>query len=163
MREQLARASSSGDLESIDGRLGDVERIAAMAFGPRLGSLLIRYRDGGQERWRREAILLVAHRVARKVRTNSDLSVKIATQALNEWDMPHCKTCGGSRELMAGDVRVICQSCNGVGVHRYSDSDRQSAIGGWGGKISRGFDVAMVTISSAVASSVSTARAQLGY
>lgn len=49
--------------------------------------------------------------------------------ALSEWLLPHCETCRGAKEMIAGPKRIICPTCEGYGVKRYSDRERQLFLG----------------------------------
>lgn len=161
MREALAHAVNSSNLGMEESYEHDADKIAAMAFGPRLGSLLVRYRDGGQARWKGQATCMIAYKLIRKLRLNRELSLKIATHALHEWADPHCLTCGGAREVMGERIKVICHVCNGTGIRRYTDIERKNAIGGCGGKIEDGLRLAHATITGAVAGTVGVALVQL--
>lgn len=161
MRESLASAVGSSNLEVDPDYERHADRLAAMAFGPRLGSILLRYRDGNQKKWRGEVVAMLAHKVIRKHRLNAQLSIKIASCALDEWDSPQCKSCRGAREIMGPELKIVCPDCGGSGIRRYSDDERRKVIGAWGGKVSTGYDVAMAAITAAMASVVGAARVQL--
>lgn len=160
MRELLASAVSSSHLESQEFEC-DCDRLGAMAFGPRLGSLLFRIREGGQPKWRREAAIVLGARLRRRVRLDPYLAIKIAAAALLEWERPHCRACNGAREIQAAHLKIVCPVCEGVGVHRWSDRERKKLIGGIGGLIDQGLIEAHVIISGAVGSLTATAREQL--
>lgn len=42
---------------------------------------------------------------------------------------PHCHSCEGRGETMAGDLRVVCKVCSGSGLGTVSDRRRAAAIG----------------------------------
>jgi hypothetical protein len=41
-----------------------------------------------------------------------------------EWLNPNCANCNGARELIAGERRIVCPACDGLGLKRYSDRER---------------------------------------
>ena len=132
-RESFARAVSARDLGEHP-HLAPVDHLHAMATTSNLGRALNRLR-GEDNSVAPAVVALVAGKLAKsgKGRTirrySRALADLVAKQALAEWLDPHCRTCHGARELIAGDSRIICQSCAGTGVHRYTQAQRNEAIG----------------------------------
>jgi len=62
---------------------------------------------------------------------------------------------------MGAKLKIVCPACDGVGVRRYTDSERRRIIGAWGGMVSDGYDLALATITGAVAATVGIARDKL--
>ena len=54
---------------------------------------------------------------------------RIVSQALHEYLSPHCTSCRGAREVVVGERRVVCPSCNGGGIRRYGDAERAQSMG----------------------------------
>lgn len=52
----------------------------------------------------------------------------VIDQCLHEFLSPFCVSCSGARELMAGDLKVVCETCDGTGVRRYGNEDRARAM-----------------------------------
>ena len=161
MREALAASVGSSNLKFDPEYERAADRVAAIGFGPRLGSLLIRYRDANQVRWEREIIARLAKRIIRKLPITHSIAAKVAECALSEWARPHCATCGGARVIMGAMLKVVCPACDGIGVRRYTNSERRRIIGAWGGMVSDGYDLALATITGAVAATVGIARDKL--
>ena len=161
MREALAASVGTSQMGMEADYEHAADRIAAMAFGPRLGSLLIRYRDANQHRWEREAVAMIAHRVVRAYKISQQLGLAVARCALIEWSQPQCSTCRGARELMGAWLKVVCHECAGSGVRRYTDVERHRVIGAWGGRVASGYDLALATITDAVMATTGVTRAQL--
>lgn len=67
---------------------------------------------------------LIAHFLARYKSESRDIAERVVDQALHEYLSPECPTCRGAKEVIAGSLRQLCQSCSGTGLRRYSDSDR---------------------------------------
>ena len=55
--------------------------------------------------------------------------VTMAAAAIIELIHPYCTTCGGAREIMGEKIKVICPTCSGIGVRRYTDSERAKMVG----------------------------------
>jgi len=50
---------------------------------------------------------------------------------LHEYLRPQCLHCGGKgNHYQKGAAVRVCHFCQGSGLHHYSDSDRESLIGG---------------------------------
>lgn len=161
MRESLARAVNSSDLE-MEEYVTDVDRVAAMSAGSHLGSYLLRVRDGGQVEFAHRAMLILAKRVIKRHHIARTMAEAIAAQALIEWVRPHCRACGGARELMIDSKPTPCPTCGGSGVHRHSDSERRAIIGAWGGRVEIGFNYAAAEITAAAADMATGAKVRLG-
>lgn len=62
--------------------------------------------------------------LARYKHEDRGIAQKLVDQALIEFIASFCPTCGGAREIMLNELRVLCDTCGGSGVRRYSDYDR---------------------------------------
>jgi predicted RNA-binding Zn-ribbon protein involved in translation (DUF1610 family) len=161
MREALARAVNSSDLE-VEVYVTDVDRVAALSAASELGSLLLRLREGGQTEFAHRAMLLLSKRVHDKYRLARTISNSVATQAIMEWAYPHCRSCGGAREIMNDKIKITCPTCGGIGVRRYSDGERRQAIGAWGGRIELALYHALAEITHESTGGVGKARDRMG-
>jgi len=73
----------------------------------------------------REAMEALKSLYSNRYRSDGDdLVVRLVVQSLAEWIHQACRDCGGRRELMAGETRVVCDTCGGSGLRRYSDAER---------------------------------------
>jgi hypothetical protein len=52
------------------------------------------------------------------------IAEKCVEEALSEFMGPACGDCLGAREMIVGDLRVVCESCGGSGLKAYSDFER---------------------------------------
>lgn len=161
MKEILARAVNASSLEWDDTHETQVDRVAAMAGGSHLGSYLLRIREGAQPEWAHRAMLILAHRVIKRHHLSRSIAEKIAAQALVEWTYPHCPDCGGAREVMGEKIRILCPSCKGTGVRRWTDTERKEYIGAWGGRVEQGLSFVLAEITSATGGIVYAARVRL--
>lgn len=128
LREPFASTSIAG-LGWDENREKAIDRVAAAGKASELGVNLwkARYmlevkayqstREGlvalYRERYRREEPRLVA---------------SVIDQCLHEFLSPFCGSCNGAKEMMAGDLKVTCQSCSGTGVRRYGNEERARAM-----------------------------------
>lgn len=161
MNELLARAVNAKSMEWEENHESQVDRVAAMAGGSHLGSYLLRIREGAQPEWAHRAMLILARRIIKCHHISRSIAEKISAQALVEWAYPHCPDCGGAREVMGEHIRILCPSCNGAGIRRWTDAERREYIGAWGGRIERGLSFAMRDITVATGEMVYAAKVRL--
>ena len=77
----------------------------------------------------RDCLRLLTDAYRTRYKADSEaLAVDLVVQALAEWINQSCRDCGGARELVVGDLKVICNTCGGTGLHRYSDFERSRAM-----------------------------------
>lgn len=137
LRELWAAAVTSTHLEQSTERESAIDRIGAAAFGPALGGVLWRIRYAGETHMAHTALTMLAGNLRRRwnVHPKSTAHVMVtgvAKQAMREWYHPQCRTCLGRAEVVSGDLHLVCPTCNGSGVHPYSDQERRDACMGPG-------------------------------
>lgn len=116
-----------GSLECDPNRIEpNVVKIAALARTTPLGRELW-HLAAGQNSPR--AISLLVKEMRRQERYSMVLCARIAEHALYEHLYPQCRSCGGETEVMVGQKKETCPTCQGSGVHRFSDAERGLAIG----------------------------------
>lgn len=160
MRESLARAVNSSDM-GMEIYTTDVDLVAAMSAGTHLGSYLLRVRDAGQTEFSHKAMLLLAHKIIKRFRLSRKIAENVAAQALIEWLRPHCRCCGGTKQIIVDKI-IPCHQCGGSGVHRFTDTERRVKIGAGGRSVSDGLDYAQRIITQAACGMAVRARARLG-
>ena len=131
--EHLATSLSGSDLSWSEGKTKPVEYVAAMSAATRLGSDIFRAADHDAHAMRR-AVLQLMSLAAKKLGRNklsitSAQAQTLAAAAILELINPYCTTCGGAREIMGEKIKVICPTCSGIGVRRYTDSERAKIVG----------------------------------
>ena len=131
--EHLATSLSGSDLSWSEGKTKPVEYVAAMSAATRLGSDIFRAADHDAHAMRR-AVLQLMSLAAKKLGRNklsitSAQAQTLAAAAILELINPYCTTCGGAREIMGEKIKVICPTCSGIGVRRYTDSERAKMVG----------------------------------
>ncbi len=146
-REGIGRAFNSFDLSCREWET-DIDRIASAAFAPKLGVLLWRLKFGLDPGAYKPAHKLLCRRVG----ASRDTVRRLCGLAIQEWCMPQCGTCNGARELVIEDRRIVCKECEGTGLRRYADGERERLAGlragawpGW----SKQYDQIMIELTRA--------------
>lgn len=101
-----------------------LDRIGAFSKGGRLGTLLWRLKYGKDLTCFKPAALLLA----KDTSMESPIGRRVCELAISEWLLPECDTCRGAKEMIVGPKRIVCPSCEGYGVRRYSDSERDRIL-----------------------------------
>lgn len=107
-----------------------IDRVAASGKCPRLGVDLWKARYMLEARAYHDARkgLIVMYR-ERYIRERLDIVERLVDQGLHEFLSPFCKACLGAKEMMVGELKVMCGVCMGVGVKKYTDEERASCMG----------------------------------
>lgn len=131
--DQLASAIQASDLGWSDLRTRPVEYVASMAAATGLGSDLFRLRSHDRAAASR-AVLLLARKAwraghAKKLPISDAQARALSIAAIIELSFPHCQTCRGAGESIVEKLKVICPTCSGTRLHRYSDQDRAKMCG----------------------------------
>ena len=111
-------------LES-DYREMPIDRIGAFSRGSRLGTLLWRLKYASDASCFKPAVFLLAKGTS----LQSEIGKRVCAMAVSEWLMPNCLTCFGAKEMIFGQKRVTCPDCEGHGVKRYADKERDRYLG----------------------------------
>ena len=131
--ERLATSLTDDDLSWSDTRIKAIDYVASMSAASRLGSDLMRAADHDSFAFKRAVHQLVAlsrRKLGRKrMSVSSAQAQTMAVAAILELLAPYCRTCGGAREVMGAEIKVTCPTCEGIGVHRYTDADRARTVG----------------------------------
>ena len=118
------RASLGHDLESsLESSYHEmpVDRLGAFSRSSRLGTLLwrLKYAYDPTVYWRAVDMLAL----------ETSAGLRLCELVLREWLDQNCPACSGARELIAGDKRIVCPSCDGLGLKRHSDHARARFMG----------------------------------
>lgn len=132
--ERLAGAMSADDLGWSESVTKPVEYAAAMSGATPIGSDLFRSRDGLDKQALRRAILLIAARAIkagqkRKLPISRAMAGVLAAGALFERLAFHCRNCTGARVVVIDQLKIVCPTCGGVGIHHYGDKERARLCG----------------------------------
>ena len=126
MREAISHAlSSSLEWDDSDHERA-VDKLTAFSYSKRLGTLLWRLKYCNDKSSFKPAVYLLAKELPN---INKGMAIRVCEQAVREWLFAFCPDCLGAREVRSGDHVVICGTCHGSGVRRYTDSERKMAIG----------------------------------
>ena len=131
--EGLIKATISGSLAWDETQETSIDRITAIGFAARnneIGEAMLRV-DALDAYALHKVILLIIRRLNHKHGIARGFGQKIAIATLHEYMRPNCIHCGGKGNVYRkSSVVTVCSHCDGTGLHRYSDSDRTSLIGG---------------------------------
>lgn len=132
-QERLIRATISKSLAWDETQETSIDRITAIGFAARnneIGDAMLRV-DALDAHSLHKVILLLIRRLNQKHHIARGFGQKIAFAVLHEYMRPNCIHCGGKGNVYRkSSIVTVCSHCNGSGLHRYSDSDRASLIGG---------------------------------
>lgn len=132
-RERLIRSLPPHSLAWHETYESSIDRIAAIGLASRyneMGEAMLRV-DALDAKALNKVILLVVRRLNHQHRITLGFAKKIAFATLHEYMRPNCIYCGGKKEQhRKGRVTTVCSYCGGTGLHRYSDKDRKSLVGG---------------------------------
>lgn len=128
LREAYA-GTAFASLEWSEERERAIDRVSAAGKASRLGTDLWRARYLLESVAYKDAQRQLVTLFLQRYRSEQPIMAqKCVEEALNEWLGPACGTCNGARELIAGDLRVRCNSCEGSGLKIYSDIERASRM-----------------------------------
>lgn len=136
MRESLAHAMNSSDLEQHehDCAIDKIHAMGVAAIDCPLGILTIRFIDGRQPMCYIPLIeslmkLVIIKFTRINIKRSHDALSKLCEQAVKEAVFPYCRTCHGRKEVHLDDRIIVCSTCQGSGLHRYTDIERARAFG----------------------------------
>src|SRR5262245_11962193 len=132
MRQRLGVALLSRDLDHHEFECA-VDRVGALAHGSKLGRLLYHWKHADQPDSAR--VLQALTKRARKRfgisprHPDTKILERACVQAMTEYYAPQCRNCNGAGELIAANLRILCNTCGGSGLRRYPEAERMSALG----------------------------------
>lgn len=160
--ERLIKASIAHSLAWLENEECCVDRVTAIGFSSRyneVGDMMLRV-DALDADSLRKVILLVVRRLNHRHKIGREFAEKMAFASLHEYMRPNCIYCGGKGEThRKATVVTVCEYCNGSGLHRYSDRDRNALIGGRYNE--RAYEDALCFVRDAVRSVVVSADRRL--
>lgn len=71
--------------------------------------------------------LLTAFR-ARYGAEAADVAARVVAQGFNEFLFPFCSQCLGAKEAVIEKLKVVCPTCQGLGLKRFSDFERARSM-----------------------------------
>ena len=140
LAEKLALAQISSHLgESASNRQMPIDRVCALGFAPKLGSLLIRLKGANDAPSYNEAKQLIAERLfhigRRKNWGHFARMLRVADASLHFYILDMCKTCEGRGQLAHSysgpadeDAGNVCPSCGGSAKASRNAKERATAI-----------------------------------
>ena len=118
-------ATALASLEWSETRERAIDRVAAAGKASPLGINLWKARYMLEAPAYHQAITgLVEHYLGRYKREDVPIVRIIVEQVISEYLAPFCVDCSGAREMVVNDLKVVCGTCEGSGLRRYTDTDR---------------------------------------
>lgn len=131
MRESLAASINSKNLQQQDTScsLDRLHAVALSAIHNPIGSASLRFVDSLQPSAYNELTNQLAREAVRKLKCDKKILLRVCKQVIHENVFSFCKKCKGTKEQQGETKIIICNVCNGTGLHRHGDADRAHAIG----------------------------------
>jgi len=133
LRESVGRSTTSHNLGMSDWSERDIDRVAALGCAARfspMGTDLFRWAYAGDPRAAVRVMVHLADEVRRSFRMPVAFVEGVCRQAMTEFTAWACPVCDGRKDVTLGNgVKVVCDSCDGTGLRRYSNGDRRRGAG----------------------------------
>jgi hypothetical protein len=131
MTEMIAKAVHSKNLQQKETHcaLDVIGAIGIAAMHNPIGVDAARFIDGLQAKAHKDLTYGLAREAGKKIKCDKQILLRVCKQVIHETSFKFCKKCLGAKEMMAGELKVICKTCEGTGLHRHSDRERAKAIG----------------------------------
>jgi hypothetical protein len=127
LREAYSRVSFAS-LEWDENAEKAIDRVAAAALANPLGLLLWKAKYLLEGDAYRRAQIALGEVYGKRYRDAAPIRAALVGQALREFLAPACRTCRGVGEHMLEDRRVVCDTCAGTKIHRYTDMERAGTM-----------------------------------
>lgn len=131
--ESLALAVSAATLEWSDHATRPIDYVAALSGASALAADILRAKSNDTSALRRAVLLLAqkAQKVGMKQRLYLSPSQAIAFAAgvMIEVLNPKCRNCSGASTVLIDNLKITCPTCDGLGIHRYSNAERAKNAG----------------------------------
>lgn len=131
MKESLAKALNTSNLRQLeqDCPVDKVHALGVASIHVSVGADAIHFIDALQPKSYNQLLYSLMRSVNSKQKINREMNKKICEQVIYEACATQCRTCNGAKEVLAGERVITCQTCKGIGVHRYDDKSRAEALG----------------------------------
>ena len=125
--ERLSQSVVTDTLEHSELKVMPVDLVGALSGASSLGSAMFRAADGDVFAFRK-AILLLAREAMNDQKIGQSAASRLAYVAIREVIHWQCRKCNGAGQVIVGDLKVVCDKCGGMGVHRWSDKERADLL-----------------------------------
>jgi len=167
IKEQIVSAVQSSNLAWSEIETKAIDRITALGLSDPLGSSLWRFKylhDGAA--YKRALYLLVSKARGRLKTKDLDYVIAMSTGVMREWAVDACDACHGVGSVPAmHGLSDKCSKCDGTGIKRYTDFERESNCkiphGSWNKGHNRNFDEIMICLTGSASATGGKVRALL--
>lgn len=162
--ERVGRATVASDLGEHEFECAR-DRVASLGFVDPLGAAMVRLMAGNDPAAYAPAAALLSKRSAKHFKCATSMRYKLANAVINEVVFAFCRTCRGAKTTMQAELKIQCPTCQGHGLHRFSDHERASSIGisitayraGWANRL----DMTRGVLDAAIGDALGKLRYQL--
>lgn len=123
LREAFA-VTALASLEWDENRERAIDRVAASGKAGELGLLLWKAKYQLEVDSYRRAQKALVEIYGKRYRDSPTVAAAFVGQAMREYLSPSCRACHGVGEYVVNDRRIVCETCGGSKIHRYSDEER---------------------------------------
>lgn len=135
MRESLASAINSSDLKQRE-KPCSIDKVTTLGMASvgndSIGADSIRFVEALNAKSYKELLYGLAKRLQRDTgfkNITRSMTHKICDVVIKEAALVSCHTCLGAKEIKGENKLFVCPTCNGTGLHRYTDRERAMALG----------------------------------
>lgn len=164
IKEGVISAVQSSNLQWNDRETKAIDRITALGLSDPLGSALWRFKYlNDRAAYKRAMYLLVSKARSRLKTKDLDYVINMSTGVLREWTLDACDVCNGVGTVpgMHGHSDK-CNRCDGTGIKRYTDHERERncslPYGTWNRGHNRIFDDIMICLTGSAAATSGRVR-----
>ncbi|MBB3004384.1 hypothetical protein FHX57_006766 [Paraburkholderia tropica] len=163
-KDKIASDVRSSNLAWNEREQKAIDRITALGLTDHLGAALFRFKYGSDAASGKRALSLLAHKAKCSLGVELSYATMLATACLKEFACDACATCNGTGTVLLGAHYDKCNKCDGSGVKRYSDGEREKNAGLPSGSMSKhqkNFDRVMTCLMGSIAATGAKANALL--
>jgi hypothetical protein len=157
MKEQIVSAAQSKDLAWHADFVKSIDRLTAFGMSDQLGAALWRVKYLYDATTYNRALYLLVKKARARLRAQ-DLNylIKMAKGVLKEWLLEACDRCNGTGAIVERTgMTTKCSKCEGTGLKRHTDGERERycelPAGSWSRGHNRIFDEIMICLTGATA------------
>lgn len=157
VKEKVVGAAQSKDLEWEADFEKAIDRLTAFGMSDPLGAALWRVKYLNDAAAYKRALYLLVRKSRDRLKSRDlEYMIAMATGVMREWIADACQKCHGAGSIVESNrVTVQCPKCQGSGIKRYSDHERERYCslphGSWNAGHERIFDQIMICLTGATA------------
>lgn len=125
--KEFTERIDNGNFEGLSA--SDIAAALAKIKGDDAPSCLMRFKYADDVREGRKVLARIKGVIITSCDVPEHMNTDMALLVLEDAFMPqHCRCCHGRKEVMSGELKIICRVCNGSGVGRRNDAHMAQAL-----------------------------------